>query len=546
MREEDALAGKAGLTYRTVFRVPRRRLAVVLAGTALLAAGNVLLRWGIGEALDGGEPGAILAATAVLLLAVSQLLLYTRQVLSAEIREDIYGRIQRKVLHGSMESLGKSDLGGIAAYYMTDVDQIDAFVGRLLGKALPDLAGWLITLAALFWLDSLLGIAGIFVTAIPVLFLHRMSRTVARGAEGYQKALEKANQSAATGLHNLETIKASRREDVFMRRYQEGLVSLQREKRKMAIGEALLGLPMLAGAFGTIVLLTGLGGWLVLAGRITAGGLLTVITLTENILSFSMGLDGTVSRFRRAQVSIRRLGGFLGQEEERQGGLDAEEIRDIVFDRIHFTYPGSGGKEIYQGLSQRWRRGRLYFIEGGNGAGKTTLIKLLTGIYDVSEGRILLNGIPLQEYRLASLRERIVVVPQENVLFRGSIRDNLTCGQDISAGQVEEACRRTGIHEEVLRMPKGYETMLTEGGGFLSGGQKQRLCLARALLRKGDVYVFDEPTSALDRANRECFTALLAKLAEEKIVAVITHDRELTESALLGPNRCTVEIEAHI
>lgn len=116
------MAGKAELTYRTVFQVPRRRFAVVLAGTALLAAGNVLLRRGIGEALDGGEPGALLAATAALLLAVSQLLLYTRQILSAEIREDIYGRIQRKVLHGSMESLGKSDLGGIAAYYMTDVD----------------------------------------------------------------------------------------------------------------------------------------------------------------------------------------------------------------------------------------------------------------------------------------------------------------------------------------------------------------------------------------------------------------------------------------
>ena len=538
------MAGKAELTYRTVLHVPRRRFAVVLAGTALLAVGNVLLRWGIGEALDGGEPGALLAATAALLLAVSQLLLYTRQILSAEIREDIYGRIQRKVLHGSMESLGKSDLGGIAAYYMTDVDQIDAFVNRILGKALPDLAGWLLTLGALFWLDSLLGIAGILVTAVPVLLLHRMSRTVARGAEGYQKALERANQSAATGLHNLEAIKASRREDAFLRRYQEGLAFLQRQKRRLAIWEALLGLPMLTGAFGTIVLLTGLGGWLVLAGRITAGGLLTVITLTENILSFSMGLDGTVSRFRRAQVSIRRLGGFLGQEDERQGGREAEEIRDIVFDRIHFTYPGSGGKEIYQGLSRRFQRGMLYFIEGGNGAGKTTLIKLLTGIYDVSAGRILINGIPLQEYRLAKLRERIVVVPQENVLFQGSIRHNLTCGRDIGAGQVEEACRRTGIHEEVLRMPEGYETMLTEGGGFLSGGQKQRLCLARALLRQGDVYVFDEPTSALDRANRDRFTALLAKLGEEKIVAVITHDRELPESPLLGPNRCTVEIEA--
>jgi ABC-type multidrug transport system fused ATPase/permease subunit len=137
----------------------RGRLAIVLTATTALAAGNVLLRWSIGEALDSGKPGAYLPAVAALLLGVSQLLLYTRQMLSAEMREDIYRRIQRKILHSSMEALGKNDLGGISARYITDVGQIDGFVDRLLGKALPDLAGWLIAVGLLFWLDLLLGIA---------------------------------------------------------------------------------------------------------------------------------------------------------------------------------------------------------------------------------------------------------------------------------------------------------------------------------------------------------------------------------------------------
>ncbi len=131
----------------------------MLTATTALAAGNVLLRWSIGEALDSGKPGAYLPAVAALLLGVSQLLLYTRQMLSAEMREDIYRRIQRKILHSSMEALGKNDLGGISARYITDVGQIDGFVDRLLGKALPDLAGWLIAVGLLFWLDLLLGIA---------------------------------------------------------------------------------------------------------------------------------------------------------------------------------------------------------------------------------------------------------------------------------------------------------------------------------------------------------------------------------------------------
>lgn len=128
-------------------------------------------------------------------------------------------------------------------------------------------------------------------------------------------------------------------------------------------------------------------------------------------------------------------------------------------------------------------------------------------------------------------REKIVVVPRENILFQGSIRDNLTCGKKISPRKVAEVCKKIGIHEEILHMPEQYEAVLTENGGVLSGGQKQRLCLVRALLREGDVYLFDEPASALDTANRERLTKLLKILSKDRIIVVITHERELPESA---------------
>lgn len=153
------------------------------------------------------------------------------------------------------------------------------------------------------------------------------------------------------------------------------------------------------------------------------------------------------------------------------------------------------------------------------------------GIYDLLSGEILINGISSRQYSLTSLREKIVAVPQENVLFQGSIRDNLACGKEVSPQRMEEVCRKTGIHEEILRMPDGYETVLTENGGVLSGGQKQRLCLARALLREGEVYIFDEPTAALDKGNRERFAALLEELCKDRIVVVITHEKELLDGA---------------
>lgn len=521
------------ITFMTLFQSHYGRLAFFLAGTMVLTTGNIFLRWSIGQALDTGRLKFSLLIIPGVLLALSQLISYTGQRLHIKIQKTLYAKIQLKILHCSMEGLGKSSLGAVTACYTADVEQIDRFTGRILGKAFPDLVRWLITAGMMFWFDGYLGIAAILATAAPALFLHKMSRPIVKGTAEYQRALEEANQSVVTGLYNLEAIKASCQEERFAGENQEKLSGLQKKKRKVALWEALLGAPMLLGAFGTIILLTALSGWFVLKGRITAGQLLTVVTLTDNIVSFVMNLDGTVSAFRRASVSLRRLNDFLGQKEERKGGRDAEQIREISFHDIRFAYPGSGreeaegAEEIYHGFSQVWKQGMLLFIQGGNGKGKSTLIKLLMGIYDVSSGQIRINGIPIEEYSLASLRERIVVVPQENILFQGSIRDNLSCGQKVSREQMEEVCRRVGIHEEIMGMSGQYEAVLTENGGVLSGGQKQRLCLARALLRQGDVFIFDEPTSALDPKNRDRFAEILQEMTKDRIVVVITHEKEL-------------------
>ena len=546
---------RARLTYGTVFSVSYGRLVMVLAGTALLTAGNVYLRWSIGEALDTGKLHMSLLAVAGALLILAQAVSYIRQILFVKIQKNLFGRIQSKVLHGSMESLGRNDLGAVTALYTADVGQIDSFANRIVGKAFPDLAGWGITLGLLFWFDLYLGIAPILVTVLPAIFLHRMSRPIAKGTGEYQDALEDANQSVVTGLYNMESIKASCREENFLRDNEEKLAVLQKKKRKVAIWEALLGVPMLVSAFGTVVLLTALSGWLVLQGRITAGQLLTVVTLTDNIVTFVMSLDNTISVTRRVSVSLRRLNAFLEEDQEREGGEEVGQIREIAFRNIRFAYPCRGGMEgvqsmkgiqstdeeqsmegtlfgeIYHGFSETWQRGNLYYVKGGNGEGKSTLIKLLMGIYDLLSGEILINGISSRQYSLTSLREKIVAVPQENVLFQGSIRDNLACGKEVSPQRMEEVCRKTGIHEEILRMPDGYETVLTENGGVLSGGQKQRLCLARALLREGEVYIFDEPTAALDKGNRERFAALLEELCKDRIVVVITHEKELLDGA---------------
>lgn len=518
------------LTYRSLLGTSVPQLSLILAGTTLVTAGNVFLRWCIGDALERGLLSLWLLALAGILLALTQGVGYGRRMLSVRIQRDICQRLQSKVLHSGLSELEKNDMGAITTLYITDVGQIDGFTERLLNKAFPDAVGWLITVGLLFAFDLYLGIAAVAATVLPICLIHRMSRPIAKGTDEYQDALGEANRTIVSGLHNIETIKASCREERFLQDNREKLDILQKKKRVVAVWEALLGAPMLVGAFLTMALLTGLGGWFALRGRISTGQLLTVVTLIDNIVNFVMSLDGTVSRYRRASVSMRRLGDFLGQEAERQGGRTADRIREIDFCRISFAYPGAG-RQIYNGFSESWRPGGIRFVQGGNGEGKSTLVKLLMGVYDLSGGNVLINGVSAIEYRLESLRERIVAVPQENVLFRGTIYDNLVFGSAASPRQAEEMCRKVGIHDEIMGMPDGYGTLLSENGGTLSGGQKQRLCLARALLREGDVYVLDEPTSALDAGHSEILMGILRELALEKIVVVITHERELLDSA---------------
>lgn len=518
------------ITYTNLFSTSYRQLSVIFAGTVLVTAGNVFLRWRIGDALEKGELSLWLIAVAGVLVVVTQVLGYNRQMLSVKVQKNICRRLQAKVLHSCQEGLEKNDMGSITTCYITDVGQIDAFAGRILNKAFPDVVGWLITVGLMFGFDLFLGLASIAATVLPACLIHIMSRPIEKGTGEYQTAMGEANQSVVSGLHNIETIKASCKEEQFVRDSREKLAVLQKKKKVVAVWEAVLGAPMLLAAFLTIILLTGLGGWFSLMGRISVGQLLTVVTLIDHIVAFVMNLDGTISRFRRASVSMKRLNDFLGQEEERQGGREAEQIKEIAFHQIFFAYPNTG-KEIYNGLSERWSQGNICFVTGGNGEGKSTLVKLLLGVYGVNGGEILVNGISAKEYRLESLRERIVVAPQENVLFRGSIYDNLACGMDISHEKAEEMCKKVGIHDEIMRMSHRYETVLSENGGVLSGGQKQRLCLARALLREGDVYIFDEPASALDAYHGEILMELLRELAREKIVVVITHERDLLDSA---------------
>jgi ABC-type multidrug transport system fused ATPase/permease subunit len=202
---------------------------------------------------------------------------------------------------------------------------------------------------------------------------------------------------------------------------------------------------------------------------------------------------------------------------------DAARIKGrIEFEDVGFSYPD--GTRILHDISFAANPGEMIALVGLTGAGKTTLVSLIPRLYSATEGRVLIDGVDVQQYRVRELRERIAIVLQDPVLFSGTIADNLRYGKlDATPEEIERAARAAHAHEFVSHLSKGYDTEIAEAGGGLSGGERQRLSVARAILKNAPILILDEPTSSLDAISEEIVFAALRRLRAGRTTIVIAH-----------------------
>jgi ABC-type multidrug transport system fused ATPase/permease subunit len=205
------------------------------------------------------------------------------------------------------------------------------------------------------------------------------------------------------------------------------------------------------------------------------------------------------------------------------GAADATDVKgDIKFEDVGFTYPD--GTEVLRDISFEARPGEVVALVGLTGAGKTTLVSLIPRFYTATAGRVLLDGVDVQQYRVRSLRDKIAIVLQEPTLFQGSIGDNLRYGRlDATPQEIEDAARAAHAHDFIARLSKGYDTEIAEAGGGLSGGERQRLSVARAIIKNAPILILDEPTSSLDEISEEIVFAALRRLRAGRTTLVIAH-----------------------
>jgi len=347
-------------------------------------------------------------------------------------------------------------------------------------------------------------LAVVFLIAAPVLavILFTIIKSVRPLYAKMQGAVDLVNRIIQENLIAIRVVKAYVRGDHEISKFKEGNMNLQNSSER-SFTLAALNMPALQFVmYGTILSILWFGGNLVMIGNMKVGALTSFLSYVLQVLNSLMMFSNVFLLFTRSLTSWKRISEVLDEEptisDDRAKDISINEGR-IRFENVYFKYKEDAKEYVLSDISFEIGPGETVGIIGQTGAAKSTLVQLIPRLYEVSAGNIIIDGHPIYEYTQDHLRESIAMVLQKNILFSGSVKENLYWGkEDATDEEIERACSIACVNEFIGRLDHGYDTELGQGGVNVSGGQKQRLCIARAILKAPKVLILDDSTSALD------------------------------------------------
>ena len=511
-------------------------VALVFLTTAKLA--NVGVPLVLKDVVDALDPSrAVVALPFALLVAYGALRLST--TLFAELRDVVFVRVTQRAIRrialtvfGHLHSLSlrfhlERQTGGMSRDIERGTRGISTLLSYMLFSIIPVVLEFALVALVLFARFDWRFVAVTFV-AIALYIAFTVAITEWR-MEFRRRANEldsKANTRAIDSLLNYETVKYFNNEDYEARRYDENLKLYESAAVK---NEASLGLLNIGQSCIIAIAVTAL---MILAAQGVVGGSLTLgdLVLINGLLIqlyIPLNFLGMVYReIKQALIDMDRMFRLLEENREVEDRPDAAPLPPgpaaVRFEHVDFSYDPQ--RQILHDVSFEVPPGSKVAVVGASGAGKSTLARLLYRFYEVSGGRIAVNGIDIRQLRQASLRAAIGIVPQDTVLFNDTIYYNIQYGRpEATREEVEAAAQAAHIHHFIVRLPDGYETRVGERGLKLSGGEKQRVAIARALLKQPRILIFDEATSALDSKSEQAIQAELDRIAHGHTTLVIAH-----------------------
>ena len=390
-------------------------------------------------------------------------------------------------------------------------------------------------------------LALVFFVALPILAaaLFTITMKVRPLYSRMQTAIDTVNRIIQENLTAVRIVKACVRGVYEVEKFEEGNQNLRQES-ETAFRLAALNMPAMQFVmYGTILAILLFGGYLIQKGSMKVGELTGFLSYVLQILNSLMMISNVFLLLTRSMASGARILEVIDEKVD----LTDEKVRNIEvergsvdFEHVWFKYKKEAKEYVLSDISFHIEAGQTVGVIGQTGAAKSTLVQLIPRLYDATEGVVKVDGVPVQEYPMAHLREAIAMVLQKNTLFSGSLLDNLRWGkEDASMEEIEEACRIACVDEVLERLPEGYETEMGQGGVNVSGGQKQRICIARALLKKPKILILDDSTSAVDTATeakiRERMGAALPDMTKIIIGQRISSVRHADQIIILDDGR---------
>ena len=328
---------------------------------------------------------------------------------------------------------------------------------------------------------------------------------------------DELNAKVQENVNGMRVVKSFVREDYETQRFE---TESEKIRSLFVSAEKLLALNspvMQFSMYSCILLISWMGAKMIITGSLTEGQLMSMFTYVINILISLMMVSMTFVMLIMSRASGERISEVLTEEPDLFNVPHAiKEVADgsVDFEQVGFAYPSNPGKEIISDLNIHIRPGETIGVLGGTGSAKSSFAALIPRLYDVTRGEVRVGGVPVKDYDMAVLRDSVAVVLQKNILFSGTIKENLRWGkEDATDEEIINACRLAQADEFIRDFPAGYDTHIERGGANVSGGQKQRLCIARALLKKPKILILDDSTSAVDTKT----DALIRKAFREEI-----------------------------
>ena len=544
---EDALdAEQARWVMRraaTMLRPYRREvvlsIVLIVVWTLTTLAGPYLVKFGIDHGItegDGRNLGIAVAGyvvVAALSYVVYRMLITVLSKAGEGYLRDLRVKVFDHLQNLSMPFYDRSKAGVLVSRMTSDIDSISELVQTGLLMFLMNtllLVLSVVVLALVSWQLLLLCLVALPMVVIASIKFQRDSN---RAYLQVRDRIGSTLSSLQEGIAGVRVIQAYGREAVEEDRFVEGSRSLYQAHMKSVFVQAWY-LPVIEFAgLGTTALVVGVGGTMVINEVVTIGTIAFFVLTLNNLFDPIQQLSQLFNTVQSAGAGLKKLYELLDTPidvAERPGAVELPAQGEIVVDGTTFAY--AGGPPVLTDVSLTISPGERLALVGPTGAGKSTLAKLIARMYDPVDGRVTFGGVDLRDATLASLRQRVVVVPQEGFLFNGTIRDNVRVARgDATDDEVDDALRVLGIYERFAALPDGLDTEVRERGSRLSAGEKQLVSMARAALVDPALLVLDEATSSLDPGTEVLVEQAMNTLMEGRTVVVIAHRLSTAERA---------------